>query len=68
MRHGTACALLANVNRNPTARPDAYKPTDFVPWATPAAVDEPPVALDDPVAHSNLMRAALFGIAPKSAD
>ena len=65
MRHGTASALLANINRNAEARPEPYKPEDFVPWTKREAVEEVPVALVDPVAHSNLMRAALFGIAPK---
>ena len=65
MRHGTACALLANVNRNAEARPQAYKPDDFVPWVKREVVEVEPVQLPDKVAHSNLLRAALFGIAPK---
>lgn len=66
MRHGTACALLANVNRHAESRPEPYKPEDFVHWvAKPDQADPEPVVLDDPVAHSNLLRAALFGIAPK---
>jgi len=65
MRHGVATALLANAHRNAENRPDPYKPEDFVPWSRREAAEKEPVELDDPVAHSNLMRAALFGIAPK---
>jgi len=65
MRHGTASALLANINRNAESRPEPYKPEDFVPWVKREAVEVEPVELLDPVAHSNLLRAALFGIAPK---
>jgi len=66
MRHGVATALLANVNRNAEARPELYKPEDFVPWVKRETVEAEPVVLIDPVAHSNLIRAALFGIAPKT--
>lgn len=65
MRHGTVCALLANVNRNAEQRPEPYKPADFVPWAKPEVVEDEPIEMMDPVAHSNLIRAALFGIKPK---
>jgi hypothetical protein len=65
MRHGVATALLANVNRNAEARPEPYKPEDFVYWTKREAVETEPVQLVDPVAHSNLLRAALFGIAPR---
>ncbi len=69
LRHGTACALLANVNRNPDAKPDPYEPKEFIYWtADSAPVDQPPVELADPVDQSNLLRAALFGIAPKKPD
>ena len=65
MRHGVATALLANVNRNPQIRPEPYKPEDFVHWTQREVIEPEPVQLDDPVAHSNLIRAALFGIAPQ---
>lgn len=65
MRHGVATALLANVNRNPQAKPESYKPEDFVHWTRREVEETEPVQLTDPVAHSNLLRAALFGMAPK---
>lgn len=68
LRHGTACALLANVNRNPEARPEPYKAEDFIHWKSSEAVpeDDEPLQIDDPIAHSNLIRAALFGMPPKT--
>ncbi len=65
MRHGVATALLANVNRNAENRPEPYKPEDFVYWTKREVVEVAPVQLPDKVAHSNLLRAALFGMAPK---
>jgi hypothetical protein len=66
LRHGTACALLANVNRHAESRPEPYRPDDFIYWAPGETEPDPePVALLDPVAQSNLLRAALFGLAPK---
>lgn len=66
-RHGTASALLANVNRNAESRPEPYRPDDFISWrATESAEDEvEPELLDDPVAQSDLIRAVIFGVAPK---
>ena len=65
MRHGTACALLANVNRNADAKPEPYKPDDFVYWTLRKTVEAEPIQINDPVAQSNLIKAALFGIAPQ---
>ena len=65
MRHGVASALLANVNRNAENKPEPYKPDDFVYWTKREVAEVEPVQLKDKVAHSNLIRAALFGIAPK---
>lgn len=64
-RHGIATALLVNMNRDPKSKP--AKPEDFIPWrgAGPAAEDDEPVMLDDDVAQSNLIRAAMFGLPPK---
>jgi hypothetical protein len=66
LRHGTACALLANVNRNSQDRPAPYLAQDFLPWMkdNPPPDDEP-LQLDDPIAHSNLLRATLFGLVQK---
>lgn len=67
LRHGTATSLLANINRDSKARPDPYTAEDFIPWraGTPAKEAEPTL-LDDPVAQSNLLRAALFGLSPQA--
>jgi hypothetical protein len=61
-----ATSVLANANRNAEARPEPFTASDFMPWrnAGQAAQDDEPVLLDDPVAQSDLIRAALFGIAP----
>lgn len=66
-RHGTATALLANVNRNAESRPEPYRPDDFITWRSDEAAPEDlePAPIEDPVAHSDLIRAAIFGIAPK---
>jgi len=66
LRHGVATALLANVNRNTESRPEPYHPDDFVYWGRREVAAPEPVQLNDPVAQSNLIRAALFGIAPKT--
>jgi hypothetical protein len=61
-RHGSAMALEANAQRGPNTEP--YKAEDFMYGAT--VQEEPdPELLDDPVAQSNLIRAKLFGVAPK---
>lgn len=68
LRHGVATAVLANINRSAVARPEPYRPSDFIHWrstagqgATAEPADDEPVLLDDPVAHAQLMRAAIFG-------
>ena len=66
LRHGTACALLANINRDAAARPDPYQADDFIHWTKQPEAAEETIEMHDPVAHSNLIRAALFGIAPKA--
>jgi hypothetical protein len=70
LRHGTAAALLANMNRNAETRPAPFVPHDFIHWGQAARGSEPeePVLLDDPVAQSNLIRAAMFGIQPQAAS
>ena len=66
-RHGVAASLLANLNRDVKARPEPYKPEHFIHWRCPdeAEQDEEPLLLEDPVAHSNLIRAAMFGLPPR---
>jgi hypothetical protein len=66
LRHGTAAALLANINRDSKSRPEPYLAEDFVTWRRDERIEEEePVLLEDPVAQSNLLRAALFGLPPK---
>lgn len=67
MRHGEATRVLAECNRNPAAKPDPYKGSDFIYWrpSTESPEDDEPILLADPVEHSNLLRAALFGAKPK---
>lgn len=69
-RHGVATSVLANVNRNHEKRPEPYEAADFIHWRSTGkqAPDDEPVLLDDPVAQSNLIRAAMFGIPPGPAD
>lgn len=71
LRHGTACALVANINRNAEVRPEPYEPGDFIYWTkgdAPGAAEEAVLQLDDLVAQSQLIKAAVFGIAPKVAS
>lgn len=67
MRHGTAVSTLANINRNADQRPAPYQGEDFIYWRDtgPKEEDAEPEFIDDPAAHSDLIRAAIFGIAPK---
>lgn len=67
-RHGSAAALLANINRNPEARAEPWRSDDFITWRDTGAKAEPePVLLDDPVDQSNLIRATMFGLPPRHA-
>jgi hypothetical protein len=73
LRHGTATALLANLNRDSAARPTPYVPHDFIYWGDAASMagsqaEQEPILLEDPVAQSNLIRAALFGMPARQAD
>lgn len=67
-RHGVASALLANINRNSNTRPEPYLSSDFIHWGNVGGSSDEaePVLLADPVAHGQLMRAALFGKRPSS--
>jgi hypothetical protein len=58
---------VANTHRNVEARPEPYLAQDFIYWskdeASGSAADEM-LELDDPVAQSQLIKAAIFGIKP----
>lgn len=65
LRHGVATSVLANVNRNSEAKPEPFRADDFIHWRDTGQREEAePTLLDDPVAQSNLIRAAMFGKAP----
>jgi hypothetical protein len=66
-RHGVAAALLANLNRSDQSRSEPFVAEDFIHWrATGKDEDEEePELLVDPVAHSNLIRAVIFGLQPR---
>jgi hypothetical protein len=66
-RHGVAVAALANINRISEHRPEAYVAEDFIHWRDTGAreADAEPTLIDDPIAHSNLIRAAMFGLPPR---
>lgn len=64
LRHGVATAVLANVNRDSNTRPEPYTAQDFVYWQGDRQEAEEVVLIEDPVEHSNFMRAALFGKMP----
>lgn len=67
LRHGVATSVLANINRNSEARKEPYKAEDFIHWRDTGPSDDEaePELIDDPVAQSNLIRAAMFGLPPK---
>lgn len=68
LRHGVATSVLANINRNREVHPEPFHVEDFIRWRDTGRQDEgnEPVLLNDPVAQSNLMRAAMFGKLPES--
>lgn len=67
MRHGGAVSMLANINRDSKSRPEPYRDDDFIYWRDTGSgkAEAEPELLADPVAQSNLIRAAMFGIAPR---
>ncbi len=66
LRHGSATSVLANISRNPATKPEPFKAEDFIFWRETGNQEEvEPMLIDDPVAQSNLIRAAMFGITPK---
>ncbi len=68
LRHGVATSTFANVNRNSETRPEPYTAADFIHWQDPQLIEDTDDGefLDDPVAQSNLIRAQLFGLPPKT--
>lgn len=70
LRAGSVVSAVYNVNRDPKKQPEGFGPLHFIPWSlqrqkeVEQEQETTPILLTDPVAHSNLMRAALFGIAP----
>ncbi len=67
LRHGVAVSTLANLNRDPKSRPEPYGSDDFIHWRETGerVKDSEPEFIEDPVAQSNLIRAAMFGLPPK---
>jgi hypothetical protein len=67
-RAGQICATLANVNRDPRARAEAWAARDFFPSLDRAMSSIPrasaAVLLDDPQAQSDLIKQAIFGVQP----
>lgn len=66
LRIGQVAATVANVNRDSKARPQPFRPSDFMPQLG-AELDRhqagmaPPVASADPKARSAMLAAMLFG-------
>lgn len=66
-RHGDVMALLANAHFGTAGK--CYSSSDFMLSGSDlvqAAEEAEPEFIDDPVAQSNLIRAAIFGVAPKT--
>ncbi|WP_422630672.1 hypothetical protein [Polaromonas jejuensis] len=61
-RHGIATAVLANVNRDPKKKPDAYKANDFIYWheSNRQVVGQRGILSADPKEQSRLIKQALF--------
>lgn len=57
-RHGIAVAALANINRDPKRRPEAYAPRDFIPWVEQAKDEGAAELSADPEAQSRLIKQA----------
>lgn len=63
-RHGDVMAMLANAHFGGPGK--HYAAEDFMLAATGEPVEDEPEFIDDPVAQSDLIRAAIFGVAPKT--
>lgn len=59
-RHGIATSVLANINRDPRRKKDAYKPSDFIYWHEANRIKENPLP-QDPEARAEAMITAMFG-------
>lgn len=59
-RHGVAVAALANINRDPKKRPEAYEPRDFIPWAEQPKGEGEAELRQDPEEQSRLIKQKLF--------
>ncbi len=65
LRRGAETAVLANAHFGSAQK--WYAPGDFMYGSEASTTEEAePALIADPVAHSNLIRAAVFGIAPKA--
>lgn len=62
-----ATKVLANINRNSEQRPEPFVAEDFIHWRDTGETEseDEPTLIDDPVAHSNLIRAVMFGLPPR---
>lgn len=66
LRTGAVVSMLANIARDRKQHPDPYGLLEFLPWTESGESESPePVQLADAKAQSDLIRAAIFGIAPK---
>lgn len=66
LRTGAVVSMLANINRDRKQQPEPYGLLTFLPWVeSDERVQDEPVQLADAKAQSDLIRAAIFGIAPK---
>jgi hypothetical protein len=63
LRAGVLAAAVYNVNRDVKKRPEPFAAADVIPWlgGLSKEVEPEPVLFADPVAQTNLLRAALFG-------
>lgn len=65
-RFGQVCATLANLQRDPSRRPQAWSARDFFP-ALERALEgrdrpEEAILMDDPQAQSDLIKRMIFGV------
>jgi len=66
MRAGMIASMLANINRDTKAHPEPFGVLHFVPWSDQkATLPDEPILLEDPQEQSDLILAAIFGVAKK---
>ncbi|MEK7947640.1 DUF4035 domain-containing protein [Pigmentiphaga sp. YJ18] len=69
-RAGVVASTLANINRDPKARPEPFGDLDLIPWNDThrsdqvAAAEQEPILLADPEKQAALINAVMFGEAP----